>query len=154
MTEKIKETETLERYAIDPVAFATALILAPLVVALLGFWALLIPVFALFFGGPAYLILGTPILLIYLHYHQGSPSGAALLAFGTVVFGLCSLLAAGALTGNSREVESIANLGAFGLIMAPLWGAAFGRLYNRLRSDASRQPLPPFVHFQKGDIPC
>ena len=54
------------RYLIDPVAFFIALFGAPLLVALLGFWAFFIPIFALVFGGPIYLLLATPALLIHL----------------------------------------------------------------------------------------
>ena len=49
--------------ALAPIAFVFALILAPIVVAVLFFWLFLIPVFAVYFGAIPYLLFGTPVLL-------------------------------------------------------------------------------------------
>lgn len=143
------------RYAIDPVAFFFALICAPLLVALLGFWIVLIPVFAVFIGGLPYLILGTPALMMYLHYRQGSPEGAAGVAALTVIVASIVTLVWMALNGNSGELQGLLVVGGMGVLHAFVWGLAFGSLYNRWRSDASRQPLPPFPHLNpKGVQPC
>ena len=141
MTETIKITGP--RYALDPVAFAKALILAPLIVAAFGFWVFLIPVFAVVFGGPLYLIVGTPVLMIYLHYAQGDPRGTSILAFATVVVGAGLLVLADQVLDLLRHPDGLVFWIGFALVFAPLWGLTFGKLYNRWRSDLSRRPLPP-----------
>lgn len=144
-----------DRYAIDPIAFAFALILAPVLVAILGFWALLIPVFALVLGGPVYLIVGTPVLLIYLHYRPGCAAGAALLALATMLFGMGGIALSDSLLAPVVDIDGLMALAAFGVFFGPLWAATFGGLYNSWRSDASRRPLPPFPHLKlKGVQPC
>ncbi len=130
------------RYAVDPVAFAFALLAAPLLVAVLGFWVIGIPVFALYFGGPAYLVMGTPILLIYLRLRQGSALEVAKLALATVVVGLAALLATLSVLNLGSEVQIVVILGGFAVIIGPLWGYTFGRLYNHWRNDLSRRPIP------------
>jgi len=141
----IAQAPASNRYIIDPVAFFLALICAPLMVALLGFWVIGIPVFALYFGGPAYLALGTPILLIYLRRAVGTPKGAAALAFCTVAVGLAALLIALSATSARSNIEIVAILGGFGLVIGPLWGLTFGYLYDRWRTPLSRRPLPLFA---------
>lgn len=133
------------RYALDPVAFAFALICAPLLVALLGFWVLGIPVFALFFGVPPYLVFGTPILLFYLRLRRGTPLGAAKLAFGTVAAGLVAIVSGLALQGDTFDVDAMMFFGGCALVFGPLWGMTFGYLYNRWRNDLSRHPVPLFA---------
>ncbi len=143
------------RYAIDPLAFFFALVSAPIVVALLFFWVVAIPIFALAIGGLPYLIFGTPVLLIYLHYRHGSPEGAAMCATLTVVAGIILAFAATAIYDERHRLEGIAVFGGFALIHAAAWGFAFGKLYNRWRSDVSRRSLPPFPNQTlKGPIPC
>lgn len=133
------------RYALDPVAFAGALIGAPVLVALLGFWAAGIPVFAVLFGGPFYLVFGTPVLLTYLLWHHGTPQGAAGLGLATVLAVAAAAWAIGTLFGLRDITEVVGFLGGFGLVFGPLWGLAFGALYNRWRNAMSRHPLPPLV---------
>ncbi|WP_415921379.1 hypothetical protein [Tateyamaria sp. SN6-1] len=150
MTEMMKNNGTREflsgpRYALDPVAFAKALILAPLLVAGAGFWIILIPVFAAVFGGPIYLIVGTPVLMVYLHYAEGSAAGAAALAFVTTAVGALGLLAVTSLHDLRPYNDGLIIWILFALAFAPIWGATFGYLYNRWRSPMSRQPLPPLA---------
>jgi fatty acid desaturase len=45
-------SKTPPGHTVDPVAFIIALVMAPLSIAALGFWALLVPVFAVYFGAP------------------------------------------------------------------------------------------------------
>lgn len=142
------------RYAIDPVAFFFALICAPLLVAVLFCWIVAIPVFAIFFGGPFYLVFGTPVLLVYLHLRQGSPEGAAGLAMLTVTIGLIVIMLGMALTGETKALEGMFTFGLFAFVHAAGWGLAFGKLYNRWRSDISRQPLPPLFSNYERTIPC
>lgn len=149
MSEKIEIQEPPKhipgaRYAIDPVAFAIALIGAPLLVALLFFWILLIPVFALLFGGIPYLVLGTPVLLIYLHYSHGSPQGAAgLAALTACIAGVLYTLWL-AQKGDHMLQTGIVMLVLTCCLHGAAWGWTFGLIYNHSRSDASRQPLPSF----------
>ncbi|MBY5931576.1 hypothetical protein KUV51_01085 [Tateyamaria omphalii] len=150
MTEKngnmeIERAPRRARYAIDPLPFFIALITAPFAVALCTFWALFIPVFAIVFGGPIYLLVGTPVLLIYLHYRSGDAmeiAGLAFLSQGTVIALVALYFNA---TGNRQEIPEMMGFGVISLIMAPLWGMAFGWIYSRLRSDASRNVLPHFA---------
>lgn len=133
------------RYAIDPVAFFLALIAAPLWVALLFCWVVLIPVFAVLFGGLFYLVLGTPVLLVYLHYRHGTSQGAGALAVLTVVLGGLVFLLVQTLAGTPIPIETVLTLAGFSLLHAFGWGITFGHFYNRWRSDLSRQPLPPIA---------
>ena len=117
-------------FLIDPVAFVVALVGAPILVALLGFWAVFIPVFALFFGGPVYLVLGTPVLLWYLPRSGVNPWAIGVLAFATCIaaLGFASLIAS--LPGNREIFELLGMYLVFGPIMAPIWGLTFGWLYQ------------------------
>lgn len=150
MTEKLKISERISqapRYAVDPVAFARALIGAPLLIAVLGMWVAGIPVFALILGGPIYLIVGTPILLIYLHFKPGTPGGAGQLAIFTALIGSMITVLVLAAAGDVDILPTVGLLSLFAAAFALMWGVTFGKLYNRWRSDASRQPLPPlFAH--------
>jgi len=113
----------------------------PLLVALLGFWVLLIPVFAVMFGGPLYLIIGVPVLLTYLSRHPATIDGISLLAL--LSFAALSLPALGLtyLAGMERQFGTVLFFGLFGLIFAPLWGMATGWIYLRLRRDFYAHPL-------------
>ncbi|MEP1964845.1 hypothetical protein [Tateyamaria sp.] len=165
MTEKMENKETPQsvpepyipgaRYAIDPLAFFFALVSAPVVVALLFFWMLAIPVFAVAVGGLPYLIVGTPVLLIYLHYRKGSPQGTAGCAAITVIVGCVLAITSAVIHGDLHEMDGILTFGITAAVHATAWGFAFGKLYNRWRSDLSRRPLPPYPNQHlKGPIPC
>lgn len=123
------------RYNIDPVAFAVALIASPVLVAVLGFPALFIPVFALVFGGPIYLVVGTPLLLLYLQRHPCTPNRIAKLALVAMVAVLLVLPLGLAPFADLPEILMIFKLAAFGLIFAPLWGHVFGWIYRGLCRD-------------------
>ena len=131
-----------QRYAIDPVAFFLALVLAPLYVTALSFWMFLVPVGALIFGGPVYLVLGTPVLLWHLAHHPAQPDRIAGLAMATVAIAAIPALAALALLqGWPRNPGSLLLIGAFALVFAGLWGAAFGWLYPKFRKDFYATPI-------------
>ena len=122
-------------YLIDPVAFFVALIAGPLVVTGMTFWLLFIPVFALVMGGPLYLIMGTPLLLIYLRRNQPSVESIAFLALLAV---LALFPIAGALsliTGDAGLFQGAVFFLGFGLVFGPLWAVAFGKIYLRMRRD-------------------
>lgn len=128
------------RYIIDPVAFFTALILGPLLFTGMSLWALFIPVAALFFGGPAYLIIGTPVLLWYLRSHDGDPGDLGFLAFKVMMFAMVLIIAVAAISWD----EEIFGVGmwftGFGMIFAPAWAYFFGIVYQRLRGDFFAKP--------------
>ncbi len=116
--------------------FTLALILSPILVAaltyplglLLGSFLFAIPTFAVMIGGPLYLVLGTPILLIYLkHRHCNAVETAGLAALTIAVLMLVDSAARG-LHGQTGFLHYL----QFGLIMAPIWGGAFGLIYTYL----------------------
>ncbi len=123
------------RYLIDPLAFCMALIGAPLAVAALGFWALLIPVIAVVMGGIPYLVIGTPILL-YLLPRYGTEGGRiAATAFATVSIGLLAIVFAMTLSPDNEGLSTYLFFGSFGLIFGPLWGLAFAWIYRKTARD-------------------
>lgn len=130
------------RYLIDPVAFFGALIGAPILFTLLSFWALFIPVFALVLGGPAYLVIGTPILLWYLRRNDGEPSDLGFLAFCIMAVCLALLLLFAAVTGDEQMLVTGCFFFGFGMIFAPAWAYLFGTLYRRFRRDFYAKPRP------------
>lgn len=112
-----------------PVAFTSALILAPIVVTGLTCF-LLIPVFALLFGSPVYLAIGTPVLLWmvgrypprFLPYaFAGLLGNIALIAFAYTAISLQP--------ETSRTYEGM-TLAYWGLPFAPLWAGTFALLYR------------------------
>lgn len=139
MRERAEKRAAQPRYIIDPVAFFLALVGGPLIMTLVSCW-MIIPIFALFLGAPAYLIMGTPILLLYLRRNEGNTGDIAFLAFCTNLL----LLPIGLVlewAGDPWDmVDGAAGYIAFGMIFAPFWGAGFGILYNRLRRDFYTQP--------------
>lgn len=120
---------------IDPVAFGAALLLAPFFVAICGFWALLIPVFALWFGLPVYLAAFTPAMLALSLRREITPHFAAVtgLAINMLVC-LPPVLWMLATQQRDAMVWLTLYLG-FGSVHALLWGAAFGWLYRKFRRD-------------------
>lgn len=130
MTE-ISEIPGARRSPVDPLAFTLALVLAPLVFALLFFWVLLIPVFAVIFGAIPYLFFGTPIFLWGLGRGlEGVVAGAGLGFLAWIA--MCAALGIGWAAGRVEQ-DLLALLAYFGAGMAPGWGAAFALLYGRLR---------------------
>jgi len=118
---------------IDPVAFFVALVSAPLLVGLLGVW-LLIPPFAVIFGGPLYLIFVTPALWLALQRGIKTPGKFALIGF-LVMLGLLALgFVVDAAFSIFLGVELLTFYGGFGLIFAPIWSATFAALYQKFRN--------------------
>ena len=128
---------------IDPVAFFVALIGAPIVFALFTFWAYFIPVAAIVFGGPVYLVVGTPLLLWMLS--KGDPNYGKVILWSLT--GLLAALAALPLISlvivKLHLAEAIYFFGGFGLFFAPAWAATFLALYRLLRREfyASARPF-------------
>lgn len=70
------------RQLVDPVAFVLAMVGAPLLVGIVGAPLILIPSIATLLGGPIYLMVGIPVMLIYMAHRKVSPrrwAGVALL---------------------------------------------------------------------------
>ena len=120
-------------HLIDPTAFFVALIGAPLLVGLLGF-PLLIPPFAVLFGGPIYLLAGGPVFCVAL---QKGLKGAGKFAFLGFALMLGVLFLASALTLVAPYFllkEWLPVYAIFGLIFAPIWSAVFAALYKVFRN--------------------
>lgn len=132
------------RHPIDPVAFFLAMAAGPLLVALLGFPLLLIPVFALVIGGPLYLTIGIPVMLVTLSRNKAS----ARLFGWTALLTFTALLCAGALVVALAPAHSFVHdmgsaviLSLFGFVFAPLWGSTSGWLYTCWRRDIYSHPI-------------
>ena len=140
MQERAAKRASAPTYIIDPVAFFVALIGGPLLVTALTFWIAGVPIFALMFGGPFYLALGTPLLLLHLRRNKGATEDIMALAF----FANVAILALGALaagvTADNGYLYGALFIAGFGMIFAPAWGWGFGVLYSRLRRDFYAQP--------------
>ncbi len=144
MTEKTAKQKTLyprhaaDRHLVDPVAFFIAMIGGPGLVGLIGFPTFVFPV-ATAMGGPVYLIVGIPVMLIYMAQHRVTPYDWAWLALVThlAVF-LPIFLFAGLTKGN---VDSSGLYLVFGCFFAPLWGCISGTLYAALVRDFYKQTL-------------
>ena len=142
MTEICEIPAPKNRYLIDPVAFFAALVLAPLLIALLGFWLILIPVFAVVMGGLPYLLAGGPLLANGLRYNE--PSFYAFAGIGLLANMATPVLVFLFYIGNSQP-EAALNAAiiyfGFGLIFAPLWCGVFAILYRKFRRELYSRPL-------------
>ncbi len=123
---------------LDPVAFALALVLAPLLVALVFFWALLIPVLAVIFGAVPYLVFGTPVLLWMVTRYPPKAGPFAMGGLLAQVLFVIGLQTWGVLV-DSNAPDLVLFFLIFGTAMAPLWFVAFALLYRRFW----RPVLPP-----------
>ncbi|KEJ88886.1 hypothetical protein [Sulfitobacter donghicola] len=128
------------RYIVDPVAFFIALIGGPILFTATSFWLLFIPVFALAFGGPVYLVIGLPVLLWYLRHHDAEPSDLAFLAFIVISFFMLLVV----LVAVATDDEDLFGMGlwytGFGMIFGPAWAYFFGFIYRKLRRDFYAKP--------------
>jgi hypothetical protein len=126
-------------YMIDPVALALALVGGPLVVGVLGAPGLLIPSIAAVFGGPIYVLAGTPVMLWRLARNRSSTElwvGSALLTHLTIFVPLT--LAA---TAQGRNFDGASVFLIFGCLFAPLWGLISAAIYKRCERDFYQQAL-------------
>lgn len=124
MTDKVEVLETF-----DPMAFVLALIGAPILVAVFGFWLLLIPVFAVVFGGPVYLVFGTPVFLWMVTRY---PPDARIYAFAGFLLQsfLIAVLVGYMEIADQWHLDEVFELSLFGLAFAPVWAAVFAKLYR------------------------
>lgn len=144
MTEKTDNKDNpateVRRYIIDPVAFFIALFMAPILAGLLTCF-LIIPVFAVPFGAPLYLTIGTPALLVYMRYYPAKPLDLAILAFA-VIAALMLLTAVLSLFFALPSADAIFGYLMFGLIFGPYWAAVFGVIYKGLCRQFFAAPYP------------
>lgn len=112
------------------VAYVLALLGAPLLVAALGFWMLLIPVFALYFGGLPYLVLAAPGFWLALRKYP--PKMATFATIGFALNFLSPLFHYAMFTyhGWTYEMDAFQVLWIYGAIFSALWGAVFALLYR------------------------
>ncbi len=130
MTEITVFTDRNEPHPIRWNAFILALVLAPIVVGILGIWAV-IPVFAVMFGAPTYIIFGTPAFLFAIVKCNAGPLGLALAGF------LANLAAyPGVLLLYGPDAAEF--ITSFGYVFAPLWGLMFGFLYLAFQAFGER----------------
>ena len=124
----------------DPVAFALALILAPLLVTLITFIAI-IPVFALVLGAPMYLIMATPTLLWMVGRFPPFFVPYALAGFLMVLLPMIGAAAVDLIRPDLGADGLMAYL-SFGTLFAPLWVGTFAPLYRVWNRMA--RPIPRF----------
>ncbi len=128
-------TETTELPRIvppfSPIAFTVALIGAPLLVTLVG-GVFLIPIAALIFGGPVYLIAGTPVLLWMVGRYPPAfdTYACAGLITNMLIFLLVCILTS-SITKGTVDLEPLALILIWGTAFAPIWAGTFGYLYAR-----------------------
>ncbi len=123
---ELARTNTPTQVALSP--FLVCLVRAPLLVALLGFWMVNIPVFALVLGAPTYLLFGGPAF--YLTICQGASSPMMHMMAGVMAH-IVSIPAMVLYFGiNERAMNGISVMVQFSFVFAPLWGLTFGFLYR------------------------
>lgn len=118
----------------DVIAFAAALISAPLVVTALTF-PTVIPVFALIFGGPIYLIVGTPTLLWMVGRYPPTFAPFAL-AGGLSIVVMLGLTALLDLARPDLQADGFFAFLTAGIVFAPLWAGSFAPLYRWFNRSA------------------
>ncbi|MGR3622682.1 hypothetical protein [Pseudophaeobacter sp.] len=123
----------------DPVAFALAIVGGPLVVATIGAPLFAIPVMAVVFGGPLYLLIGIPVLLVDMRRNPVTSGRWARLAFASFILLGLPMLFFTALIDKSLSVPGFFLI--FGSVFAPLWGAVIGYIYGRLERDFYKQTI-------------
>ena len=120
---------TEARPLLDPIAFAGALVLAPLAFAAMTFWVLFIPVAAIYFGAIPYLVFGGPVFLWMVTRYQpdfGTFAIGGLLAHSLFVISFA--LWSGVQTAIHQD--TIAFMGLWGIPFCLGWGGTFGWMYR------------------------
>jgi hypothetical protein len=123
----------MTREPIDPVAFLIAFVSAPFVFTLMYFWVLFIPVIAFIGGLLPYLILGLPLLMWHLLFHDINEdllhrfALKSILTIGIPVMVMSVVFKAEALLGFALYGT------IFGVMIGPLWAIQFCRIYVALR---------------------
>ena len=118
---------------VDPTAFALAMVGGPVIVGILGAPFLLIPSFAVIFGGPIYLLIGLPVMLAYLRRYRATPGDWAFIAFACHLFLFTPTFLFAWL--QDEHTDTVGLFLFLGSVFAPTWGAVSGLLYRRLEND-------------------
>lgn len=118
---------------VDPVAFTLAWVGAPLIVALLGAWAF-IPLFALFFGLPVWLVLGVPFLWRAIRTGTTRPGAFGFLGMRAGLLFALLVVLPGELIFGDGAILTFSYL-IFGTIFGGLWALTFGWLYAGPKPD-------------------
>ncbi len=142
MTAMTYQSPILPRWRpVDPVAFTVALIGAPLAVTVATCW-LIVPLFALVFGGPLYLIFGAPILFVYFGLCRPRWFGPVILAALTMacLWLGAEVLTAGNLIGNRWTTGFGSLYGPFGMVFGPLWALPVTWLYRQCARQSGVYP--------------
>ena len=112
----------------DIEAFVLALICAPVLVTLiLGIF--IVPLFALVFGGPLYLIVGTPTLLWMVGRYPPDAARFALAGIGSI-FVMMALAGVLDVVRPDLGADGVFAFLIVGAIFAPLWAGTFAPLYR------------------------
>lgn len=134
------------RRLVDPVAFFVALISAPVALAAGTFWVLGIPVFAILFGAPFYLLLGAPLMAAYLRRAPARAGAFALLGAIANIGTPFVVTAYGHLIQDTQLTQMGLFFFGFGAIFAPAWCATFALIYRRLERPFYAQPIQKGEH--------
>lgn len=119
-------------HPISLTAFFAALILAPLIVAILGAPVFMLPVAALVFGLPVYLMLGAPVMFWMLSRGERRKTAFAVAA---IFVNSTTSIALYIYAPREPELGNIYLL--FGSVFAPIWAATFIALYKRFTRNSS-----------------
>lgn len=146
-------TETL---SIVPLTFA--FLMSPIVVAVAGFWIILIPVFAVPFGYIPYLILGVPLILLFAGRIKTRFVSYAILGFCgfAAAITIWFLGYAGSLILDDRPLQRLPEMMhlmlIFGAFFAPIWAGMIPVLYHHFRKP-NADPIHPGLHpnIEKGE---
>lgn len=115
---------------LDPVAFVLALVLSPILIAVLFFWLALVPVAALFFGAIPYLVFGTPVLLwMVTHVRVSFDTFALGGLFAQALFVLSLAIWHGA--DPYPQPLGLTFLALWGIPFSAVWCGNFALLYRR-----------------------
>lgn len=125
----------------DIIAFVGALICAPIAVTLVT-GVTIIPIFALVFGAPAYLIFGTPVLLWMVGRYPPATMRYALagLLVNAMLCGVIFLADRYLPTAKDSALSETLSLALWGLLFAPIWAGTFAPLYRRFNRMARLVP--------------
>lgn len=125
----------MTREPIDPVAFSIAFVSAPFVFTLMYFWVLFIPVIAFIGGLLPYLVLGLPLLMWHLLFHDLDEDLLHRFALKSILTIGIGVMVASAVF-KFEELFTVALYGTiFGVMIGPLWAIQFCRIYVRFRKQ-------------------
>ena len=99
----------------------------------------MIPVMAVLFGGPLYLLIGIPVLLVDMRRNTVTSGRWAMLAFTSFILLCQPMYFFTALTDTNQSIPGFFLI--FGSVFAPIWGAVSGYIYGRFERDFYKQTI-------------